>query len=102
MANRQNNGKFFTNGSWHTYGIIGSGDIIGCTRSGRHFEIECKKGAGGRQSQEQQDRQREVCAHGGIYLVVHDVIELEHLLEGLYDAGEPVLAGFVGTGSDSL
>jgi hypothetical protein len=79
MVDRLNNGCFQTAGGWRRYGIIGGGDLLGCTRDGRHFEIEVKKGAGGRLSTAQQRRRDRVTAHNGIYLVVHDVTELEYL-----------------------
>ena len=65
-----------------TYGIRGSGDIHGMLRhhGGRHFEIECKKGAGGRLSKNQQERQRDVVANKGLYFVVHGAEELEYFM----------------------
>ena len=65
-----------------TYGIRGSGDIHGMLRhhGGRHFEIECKKGAGGRLSKNQQERQRDVVANKGLYFVVHGSEELEYFM----------------------
>ena len=68
---------------WATWGIKGAGDIIGILPGGRHFEIECKAGKGGRLSVGQQKRMRDVRAAGGVYLVVHGVEELNHLMKGL-------------------
>lgn len=65
------------------YGIRGAGDIIGILPSGRHFEVECKAGKGGRLSKEQQDRMRDVRLAGGIYIVAHGVTELEDCMRGL-------------------
>lgn len=79
MVNRLNNGSFCTAGGWRRYGILGGGDLLGCTRDGRHFEIEVKKGRGGRLRVEQQRRRDKCLAHNAIYLVVHDVEELEFL-----------------------
>ncbi len=66
-----------------TYGIKDSGDIHGILPSGVHFEIECKRGKGGRQSAGQQKRMVDVRATNGVYLVVHGVAELEFLMKGL-------------------
>jgi len=63
-----------------TYGIKGAGDIIGILPGGRHFEIECKRGAGGRLSALQQKRMADVRDAGGVYLVVHGVDELAVLM----------------------
>lgn len=65
---------------WATYGIIGGGDIIGLLPNGRHFEIECKKGKGGRLSKAQQKRMKNIIHNKGIYLIVHGVEELEYLI----------------------
>lgn len=67
--------------AYATYGIIGAGDIIGLLRNGRHFEIECKAGKGGRLSRGQQKRMHNIKDNNGIYLVVHGVEELEYLME---------------------
>ncbi|KKL90313.1 hypothetical protein LCGC14_1905900, partial [marine sediment metagenome] len=64
------------------YGIKGAGDIIGVL-SGVHFEVECKKGKGGRLSVDQQKRMRDVRAAGGVYEVVHGVPEMEYYFKGL-------------------
>lgn len=64
-----------------TYGIKFAGDIIGILKpNGKHFEIECKRGSGGRLSVGQQKRVRDVRDNGGLYFVVHGVEELEHYL----------------------
>jgi hypothetical protein len=71
------------------YGIKGAGDIIGIiprrcnSLIGQHFEIEVKRGRGGRLSKGQQERMRAVRAAGGVYEVVHGVEELEHYFRGL-------------------
>jgi len=66
-----------TPSGWHTYGIVGSGDIIGLLPSGRHLEIECKSGRGGRLSTAQQKRMADIRGNNGLYLVVCSVEELE-------------------------
>ncbi len=66
-----------------TYGIRDSGDIHGILPNGIHFEIETKRGKGGRQSAGQQKRMVDVRATNGVYLVVHGVAELEFLMKGL-------------------
>ena len=58
------------------YGIKGAGDIIGINRNGLHFEIETKRGKGGRWKEDQQKRCEEVRATKGIYLLISGVEEL--------------------------
>lgn len=71
-------------GQWGTYGIINSGDIHGMLRyDGRHFEIECKRGLGGRLSKGQQQRLKNVHDNGGLYFVCHGVEEIEFLMRDL-------------------
>ena len=65
------------------YGIKGAGDIIGILAGGTHFEIECKKGKGGRLSRAQQERMVAVHDAGGVYEVVHGVPEMEYYFRGL-------------------
>jgi len=65
------------------YGIKFAGDEIGILPSGIHFEIEYKKGKGGRLSAGQQERMADVRATGGLYYVVHGVEELVHYLGDL-------------------
>ncbi|MCP5019614.1 MAG: hypothetical protein GY938_30675 [Ketobacter sp.] len=65
------------------YGIKGAGDIIGILPDGRHFEIECKRGRGGRLKKGQQERMAAVQATGAIYFVVHGIPELEYYMEEL-------------------
>jgi len=72
-------GTFQNNrGQYGTYGIIGGGDIQGVLRKhdGKHYEIETKKGKGGRLSEAQQRRKRDLEANNGLYFVVHGVEEL--------------------------
>lgn len=82
FCNRHDAGTFQNErGQWATYGILGSGDIIGILKnSGRHFEIETKRGLGGRQSKGQQDRMRDVRDNSALYFIVHGVFELEHYM----------------------
>lgn len=65
------------------YGIKGAGDIIGILSDGRHLEVECKKGKGGRLSKVQQDREIAVWVAGGLYYTVHGIPEMEYYFEGL-------------------
>ena len=69
-------------GQYGTYGIINSGDIHGMLRhhGGKHFEIECKRGAGGRLNMGQQQRRKDVRDNDSLYFVVHGVQELEHFI----------------------
>ncbi len=87
QADRLNNGSFQTADGWHTYGIVGGGDII-CIMRGLHIEIECKAGEGGTWSVAQQRRKRRVERAEGLYLIVHDVSELEYQLQGISDETE--------------
>ena len=83
FCNRHDTGTFQNErGQWGTYGIINSGDIHGMLkhRGGMHFEIETKRGSGGRQSKGQQDRMRDVRDNDSLYFVVHGVEELEHYM----------------------
>ncbi len=73
-------GQMGTSG-FRTYGIKGAGDIIGLTRHGIHFEIEVKRGKGGIWSPGQYKRREKITASGGIYLLIHGVVELVYLNE---------------------
>jgi hypothetical protein len=79
MCNRHDAGTFQNDrGQWATYGIKNSGDIHGMLKhhGGKHFEIEVKRGKGGRLSEGQQKRKRDVEYNNGLYLVVHGLEEL--------------------------
>lgn len=81
LCNRNNTGAGQMGESgFYSYGIRGAGDIIGLLDTGQHFEIECKRGAGGRLSLIQQKRMRDIRKKNGVYLVVHGVEELEHYM----------------------
>lgn len=67
------------------YGIKGAGDIIGVFSDGQHFEVECKKGKGGRLSENQQDRMVNVEATNALYYVVHGIPEMEYYFGGWYE-----------------
>jgi hypothetical protein len=78
MHNRHDCGTLDSGYGFATYGILGSGDIHGVLRfhDGKHFEIECKRGKGGRLSKAQQKRKRDVEYNNGLYFVVHGVEEM--------------------------
>jgi len=82
MHNRHDCGGGNFGSGYATYGILGSGDIHGVLRKhdGKHFEIECKKGKGGRLSKAQQKRKRDVEYNNGLYFVVHGVDELNYYM----------------------
>lgn len=84
MCNRNNTGagQMGTSG-FYSYGIKNGGDIIGLLPTGQHFEIEVKRGKGGRLSKGQQKRMQDIRANNGLYFVVHGLSELEHYFEGL-------------------
>lgn len=65
------------------YGIKHSGDEHGYLRDGRGFELEYKRGRGGKLSEGQQKRMADVRATGGVYEVIHGVPELEYYFGGL-------------------
>lgn len=68
-------------GQWGTYGIKGAGDIIGILKpDGRHFEIETKRGSGGRLDIGQQKRMKQVQENGGVYFICHGAEELEYYI----------------------
>ncbi|KKN26366.1 hypothetical protein LCGC14_0875510 [marine sediment metagenome] len=82
FCNRHDSGSFQNDcGQWGTYGIKGAGDIVGIIGSfGTHFEIECKRGSGGKLDIGQQKRMKNIHANSGLYFVVHGVQELEHFM----------------------
>ena len=83
FANRHDAGTFQNNrGQWGTYGIKNAGDIIGILEDGFHFELEIKRGRGGRLSLGQQKRMVDVRNTNGIYLVIHGIAELEYYFKG--------------------
>ena len=83
MCNRNNTGSgdIHGTGQIYRYGIAGGGDIIGLLPTGKHLEIEAKKGKGGLLSPEQQRRKVDIETNNGIYLIVHGVAELSLLLQ---------------------
>ncbi|KKM02955.1 hypothetical protein LCGC14_1779280 [marine sediment metagenome] len=84
LANRNNVGCGMVGESgFYSYGIIGGGDVIGCLPNGQHFEIECKRGKGGRLSLRQQKRMRDIRKNNGIYYVIHGLAELEYYFREL-------------------
>lgn len=68
---------------FYSYGIKGGGDIMGYLPNGIGFEIECKRGSGGRQSTGQQKRMKKVQNTNALYFIVHGVEELEYYMRGL-------------------
>jgi len=82
FCNRHDAGAGDVSGAGYaTYGIKGAGDIIGLLPNGIHFEIECKRGSGGRLSKGQQKRQKDIQINNGLYHVVHGVGELEYFFK---------------------
>lgn len=80
VADRMNVGAGDLGGGFRKYGITGAGDIIGIMPDGGHFEVECKRGSGGRWSVAQQARAKKIRRNNAIYLIVHGVEELEHMM----------------------
>ena len=86
LANRNNVGSGqMGNSGYYSYGIKNAGDIICLFPDGKHFEIEVKRGLGGRLSVGQQKRMAKVRENNGIYLIVHGTEELKHYLTDLPD-----------------
>jgi len=84
LCNRNNVGVGEMGASgYYSYGIRGAGDIIGLLKTGQHFEIECKRGSGGRLSLKQQKRMQQIRENNGLYFVVHGVEELEYYMRDL-------------------
>ena len=77
FCNRHDVGAGNFGAGYATYGIKGAGDIIGLLPDGTHFELECKKGVGGRLSKGQQKRMEDIRNNNGIYLVIHGIPEIE-------------------------
>ena len=66
------------------YGIKHSGDIHGYLPDGRGFEIECKRGKGGRLKMGQFARMNLIHnTTAALYFIVHGIPEMEHYFEGL-------------------
>jgi hypothetical protein len=83
-CDRLNNGKGDFGSGYATYGIIGAGDIVGwLPKTGQHYEIEVKAGAGGRLSKVQQERQQLLADTNALYFIIHGVEELEYYFKGL-------------------
>ncbi len=84
LCNRNNvgSGQVGTSG-FYSYGIKNAGDIVGLFPTGQHFEIECKRGEGGRLSIGQQKRMKDIRKNNGIYLVIHGLPELEFYFKEL-------------------
>ena len=84
LCNRNNVGAGAVGISgYYSYGIRGAGDIVGLLPNGKHFEIECKAGKGGRLSLAQQKRMSNIRDNNGLYFVVHGIEELEYYFKGL-------------------
>ena len=68
-------------GRWVSFGLVGSGDIIGCI-DGRAVSVECKRPKGGVTSEQQRRFAAAWRKAGGIYVRARS---LEEALEGLRD-----------------
>lgn len=67
-----------TSGHFQRYGLKGSSDIIGMTKSGRFTAIEIKTGSA-RQSKHQVAFQKMVEKNGGAYMVVRSEVDFDAL-----------------------
>jgi hypothetical protein len=77
VADRMNVGAGDFGGGFRKYGIEGAGDIIAIMPNGRHLEVECKAGKGGRWSLAQQKRATKIERNNAVYVIAHGVEELE-------------------------
>ena len=79
FCNSHGCGSFINeHGQQRMYGIVNSGDIHGLNKQGIHFELETKRGSGGRLSKGQQKRKQKIQKNNGIYLIIHGWQELEY------------------------
>ncbi len=79
FCNRHDVGGGDLAGGGHAvYGIKNAGDIMGALKDGTHFEIETKRGKGGRWTEGQQKRCLAVRATNAVYLLISGVEELEY------------------------
>ena len=86
FCNRHDSGAGdISGGGYATYGIKGAGDVLGLLPNGRHFEVECKRGSGGRLSKGQQKRMKKIRENNGVYLIIHGIQELEHYFKGILE-----------------
>lgn len=70
-------GQMGTSG-YYSYGIKDAGDLLDLLPNGIHYELECKRGNGGRLSLGQQKRMRQIRENNGIFLIIHGIQELEY------------------------
>ena len=75
LAWRNNSGRTKIGPRWVSFGLKGSGDILGILPDGRFLSVECKT-ASGRVSPDQESFMDKVRASGGVALVVHSAEEL--------------------------
>ena len=79
FAWRNNSGTLWSGNRPISYGLPGSGDILGCLSDGRFLAVECKSSTG-KQSDAQKRFQEKIEAHGGLYLLIWSLQELEEKL----------------------
>ncbi len=82
FAWRNNTGAFKTNHGFIRFGLAGSADIIGLTKSGQFLAIECKFGKG-KQEPSQIAFEQKITDNGGLYLLVYSLDELKIKLQQL-------------------
>ena len=84
LADRNNVGSFqMSETEFYSYGIKNGGDVMGCLPNGLHYELELKKGKGGRLSIGQQKRMKKCHNTNAFYFIIHGLPELEHYFEEL-------------------
>lgn len=80
---RNNTGRLpDRNGRWVSFGVPGSGDVLGCHR-GHAIAIETKRSKGGVQSDQQKLFERAWRNAGGVYILSTDADEVLAVLRGL-------------------
>jgi hypothetical protein len=69
-------------GHFQRYGLKGSSDIIGLSKTGQFVGIEVKTGAG-RQSGDQKNFQRMIESNGGMYFMVREESDMQIIIDSL-------------------
>jgi len=87
---RNNVGTSRSGGRYVRFGKVGSGDIVGILRGGRHFELEVKLPDGKwKTTKEQEDHGLTVNKMGGVWAVVTSVAQAITTMEEALKWGMP-------------
>lgn len=77
---RNNTGSYRKGNSYIRYGMVGSSDILGILPNGQFLAVECKRGKGGKLSEEQILFLDNINRNGGVGICVNSVEALEEKL----------------------